>query len=76
MESFDLLYLCKWGLTHQAPFLVKFNGIFPLQNGKTTDRVYVVERINLEIDRLVALATNKPGVKPLLVNGKPLKSVN
>ncbi|GGA40703.1 RNA-guided endonuclease TnpB family protein [Okeania sp. KiyG1] len=32
--------------------------------------------IDLGIDRLVALATNKPGVKPMLVNGKPLKSVN
>ncbi|NEP85653.1 MAG: IS200/IS605 family element transposase accessory protein TnpB [Okeania sp. SIO2C2] len=35
-----------------------------------------VAGIDLGIDRLVALATNKPGVKPLLVNGKPLKSVN
>ena len=35
-----------------------------------------VARIDLGIDRLVALATNKPDVKPLLVNGKPLKSVN
>ena len=32
--------------------------------------------IDLGIDRLVALAKNKPGVKPLLVNGKPLKSFN
>ncbi len=32
--------------------------------------------IDLGIDRLVALSTNKPGVRPLLVNGKPLKSVN
>ena len=32
--------------------------------------------IDLGIDRLVALSTNKPGVKPMLVNGKPLKSVN
>ena len=35
-----------------------------------------VAGIDLGIDRLVALSTNKPGVKPLLVNGKPLKSVN
>ena len=35
-----------------------------------------VAGIDLGIDRLVALATNKPGVKPMLVNGKPLKSVN
>ncbi|NEO58498.1 MAG: transposase [Okeania sp. SIO3B5] len=35
-----------------------------------------VAGIDLGIDRLVALATNKPGVKPLLINGKPLKSVN
>ncbi|MGD1704626.1 RNA-guided endonuclease InsQ/TnpB family protein [Dapis sp. BLCC M229] len=35
-----------------------------------------VAGIDLGIDRLVALSTNKPGVKPLLINGKPLKSVN
>ena len=35
-----------------------------------------VAGIDLGIDRKVALATNKPGVKPMLVNGKPLKSVN
>ncbi len=35
-----------------------------------------VAGIDLGIDRLVALSTNKPGVKPMLVNGKPLKSVN
>ena len=32
--------------------------------------------VDLGIDRLVALSTNKPGVRPLLINGKPLKSVN
>ncbi len=32
--------------------------------------------VDLGIDRLVARSTNKPGVRPLLVNGKPLKSVN
>lgn len=35
-----------------------------------------VAGIDLGIDRLVALSTNKPGVKPMLVNGQPLKSVN
>ncbi|NET26797.1 transposase [Okeania sp. SIO1I7] len=35
-----------------------------------------VAGIDLGIDRLVALSTNQPGVKPLLINGKPLKSVN
>ncbi|OZH55007.1 transposase [Hydrocoleum sp. CS-953] len=35
-----------------------------------------VAGIDLGIDRLVALSTNKPGVKPMLINGKPLKSVN
>ncbi|MGD1713891.1 RNA-guided endonuclease InsQ/TnpB family protein [Dapis sp. BLCC M172] len=35
-----------------------------------------VAGIDLGIDRLVALSTNKPGVKPILINGKPLKSVN
>ncbi|WP_293089489.1 transposase [Okeania sp. SIO3B5] len=35
-----------------------------------------VAGIDLGIDSKVALSTNKPGVKPLLINGKPLKSVN
>ncbi|WP_293063120.1 transposase [Okeania sp. SIO2B3] len=35
-----------------------------------------VAGIDLGIDSKVALSTNKPGVKPMLVNGKPLKSVN
>ncbi len=39
------------------------------------DSTYVAG-IDLGIDRLVALSTNQPGVKPLLINGKPLKSVN
>ena len=39
------------------------------------DSTYVAG-IDLGIDRLVALSTNKPGIKPLLINGKPLKSVN
>ncbi|NEN93307.1 MAG: transposase, partial [Okeania sp. SIO3H1] len=39
------------------------------------DSTYVAG-IDLGIDSKVALSTNKPGVKPMLVNGKPLKSVN
>ncbi|MDJ0516226.1 MAG: transposase [Trichodesmium sp. MO_231.B1] len=39
------------------------------------DSTYVAG-IDLGIDRLVAISTNKPGVKPMLVNGQPLKSVN
>ncbi|NEP85206.1 MAG: transposase [Okeania sp. SIO3B3] len=35
-----------------------------------------VAGIDLGIDSKVALSTNKPGVKPMLVNGQPLKSVN
>jgi putative transposase len=35
-----------------------------------------VAGIDLGIDRLIALSTNKPGVRPLLINGKPIKSVN
>ncbi|WP_202221433.1 transposase [Okeania sp. KiyG1] len=35
-----------------------------------------VAGIDLAIDSKVALSTNKPGIKPLLINGKPLKSVN
>jgi putative transposase len=37
---------------------------------------YFVLGIDLGIDNLAALASNQPGFVPLLVNGKPLKSIN
>jgi len=37
---------------------------------------HVVLGIDLGIDNLAALASNQPGFVPLLVNGKPLKSIN
>jgi putative transposase len=35
-----------------------------------------VAGIDLGVDNLAAIATNKPGVTPRLVNGRPLKSIN
>jgi len=35
-----------------------------------------VAGIDIGLDNLVALTTNQPGLKPILVNGKPLKSIN
>lgn len=32
--------------------------------------------IDIGLDNLAAIATNKPGVAPILVNGRPLKSLN
>jgi putative transposase len=36
----------------------------------------LVAGIDLNLDNLVVLASNKPGFQPLLVNGRPLKSIN
>jgi len=35
-----------------------------------------VAGIDLGLDNLAAIATNKPGTQPILVNGRPLKSMN
>jgi putative transposase len=36
----------------------------------------LVAGIDLNLDNLVALASNKPGLQPILVNGRSLKSIN
>ncbi|MCI0580547.1 MAG: transposase [Chloroflexi bacterium] len=36
----------------------------------------LVAGIDLNLDNLVVLAANKPGFRPILVNGRPLKSLN
>jgi hypothetical protein len=36
----------------------------------------LVAGIDLNLDNLVVFASNKPGFQPLLVNGRPLKSIN
>jgi putative transposase len=38
--------------------------------------VTLVAGIDLNLDNLVVLASNKPGFVPLIVNGRPLKSIN
>lgn len=61
--------------------------IIPKKAGYIVEIVYEVEEpsikenqrlagIDLGIDNLVALTTNDPNVRPLLINGKPLKSIN
>jgi len=35
-----------------------------------------VAGVDLGLNNLVALASNQPGIKPLLINGRPLKAVN
>ena len=35
-----------------------------------------VASIDLGLDNLVALTSNQPGFIPLLINGRPLKSIN
>jgi putative transposase len=36
----------------------------------------LVAGIDLNLDNLVVFASHKPGFQPLLVNGRPLKSIN
>ena len=36
----------------------------------------LVAGIDIGLDNLAALTSNKPGLKPVLVNGRPLKSIN
>jgi len=33
-------------------------------------------RVEIGLNNLAAIASNKPGFVPLLVNGRPLKSIN
>ena len=40
---------------------------------KESDRI---AGIDLGVDNLIALTTNAPTIKPILINGKPLKSIN
>jgi putative transposase len=36
----------------------------------------LVAGIDLNLDNLVVLAANKPGFRPIIINGRPLKSIN
>jgi hypothetical protein len=38
--------------------------------------IIFVASIDLGLDNLVALTSNQPGFTPLLINGRPLKSIN
>jgi putative transposase len=40
------------------------------------DNKFVVASIDLGLNNLVALTSNQPGFTPLLINGRPLKSIN
>jgi IS605 OrfB family transposase len=42
----------------------------------TLDNANFVASIDLGLDNLVALTSNQPGFIPLLINGRPLKSIN
>ena len=42
----------------------------------TIDNTNSVASIDLGLDNLVALTSNQPGFLPLLINGRPLKSIN
>jgi IS605 OrfB family transposase len=62
--------------------------IVPQSSCYTIEIIYNFEEVNYELNKdnylsidlgvnnLCAIATNQPGLKPLLINGKPLKSIN
>ena len=49
--------------------------IYNEQESTTSDKNFVAS-IDLGLDNLVALTSNQPGFTPLLINGRPLKSIN
>ena len=49
--------------------------IYNQQESTASDDNFVAS-IDLGLDNLVALTSNQPGFTPLLINGRPLKSIN
>lgn len=73
--------------TQIAPERIKEVHITPQVNCYVVQVIYTQEPaepiggdyvagIDVGLDNLAAIATNKPGVQPILVNGRPLKSIN
>lgn len=62
--------------------IVPRNGFYVIEVVHTVEPVQadldksLVASIDLGVDNLAALTSNKPGFTPLLVNGRPLKSIN
>ena len=59
----------------QGHYVVEIVYIAPIEQGEALDS-NLVAGIDLNLDNLVVLASNKPGFQPLIVNGRPLKSLN
>lgn len=49
--------------------------IYTVDDAVKSDDEYVAG-VDLGLNNLMAITSNQPGVKPLLVNGRPLKSIN
>jgi putative transposase len=73
--------------TQVAPERVKEVHITPQTGCYVVQVIYSVEPaeriggdyaagVDIGLDNLAAIATNKPGIVPILVNGRPLKSIN
>ena len=56
-------------------YVVEIVYIAPIEPNETLDET-LVAGIDLNLDNLVVLASNKPGLQPLIINGRPLKSLN
>ena len=74
MECFDLLYLCKSELRHQAPYLVKFNGIFPLQI--KYDLKIGLSYVNIIIWRSLLISQNIFSMSMIELRGRVAKSID
>ena len=56
-------------------YVVEIVYIAPIEPNEALDET-LVAGIDLNLDNLVVLASNKPGLQPLIINGRPLKSLN
>lgn len=59
----------------KGSYVVEIVYLAPIQPNEALDET-LTAGIDLNLDNLVVLASNKPGFQPLIVNGRPLKSLN
>ena len=50
--------------------------VYEIEENKTVNNPHLVAAIDIGVDNLAALTSNQKGFIPILVNGRPLKSIN
>ena len=50
--------------------------VYEVEERECNDTPCIVAGIDIGVDNLAAITSNKPGFVPILVNGRPLKSIN